>query len=88
MNAKKFARLSITLTLVLLILVAVVQITIDPLFQYHQPWFGLKPVVTDERYQNAGIAKDFDYENENRRRHRRHEARNGRAQGRARRSGR
>ena len=63
MNAKRFARLSISLTLVLLILVAAVQIAIDPLFQYHQPWFGLKPVVTDERYQNAGIAKNFDYEN-------------------------
>lgn len=63
MNAKRFARLSISLTLVLLILVAAVQIAIDPLFQYHQPWFGLKPVVTDERYQNAGVAKTFDYEN-------------------------
>ena len=63
MNAKRFARLSTSLTLVLLMLVAALQIAIDPLFQYHQPWFGLKPVVTDERYQNAGIAKDFDYEN-------------------------
>ena len=63
MNAKRFARLSISLTLVLLILVAAVQIAIDPLFQYHQPLFGLKPVVTDERYQNAGVAKTFDYDN-------------------------
>lgn len=63
MNAKRFARLSISLTLIMLILVAAVQIAIDPLFQYHQPWFGLKPVVTVERYQNSGIAKNFDYEN-------------------------
>ena len=59
MNAKRFAKLSISLTLVMLILVAAVQIAIDPLFQYHQPWFGLKPVVTNERYQNPGIAKTF-----------------------------
>lgn len=63
MNAKRFARLSISLTLIKLIFVAAVQIAIDPLFQYHQPLFGLKPVVTDERYQNAGVAKTFDYEN-------------------------
>ena len=63
MNAKRFARLSTSLTLVLLMLVAALQIAIDPLFQYHQLWFGLKPVVTDERYQNAGVAKTFDYEN-------------------------
>ena len=63
MNGKKFAKFSISFTLVLLILVGVFHIAIDPLFQYHQPWFGLKPVVTDERYQNAGIAKTFDFEN-------------------------
>ena len=63
MNAKKFARLSISLTLVLLILVAAAQIAIDPLFQYHTPWFGLKPVITNERYQNAGVAKNFDFDN-------------------------
>lgn len=63
MNGKKYAKFSITLTLVLLILVVTLQISIDPLYQYHKPWFGLKPVVTDERYHNAGIAKNFDYEN-------------------------
>lgn len=63
MNAKRFARLSVSLVLVLLIFVAAITIAIDPLFQYHKPWFGLKPVVTNERYQNAGVAKTFDYEN-------------------------
>ena len=63
MNAKRFAKLSISLTLVMLILVAAVQIAIDPLFQYHQPLFGLKPVVTDERYQIAGMAKNFEFDN-------------------------
>ena len=63
MNGKRFARLSISMTLALLILVGTLQITIDPLFQYHKPWFGLEPVITDERYQNAGVAKNFDYNN-------------------------
>ena len=63
MNGKRFVKLSVSFTLVLLLLVGVSQITIDPLFQYHKPWFGLKPVVTDERYHNAGIAKTFDYDN-------------------------
>ena len=63
MNGKKFAKFSISLTLALLILAGALQITIDPLFQYHQPWFGLKPVVTNERYQVAGMAKQFVSEN-------------------------
>lgn len=63
MNSKRFIRLSLCLTLILLILTASVQIAIDPLFQYHKPWFGMMPVVEDERYQNAGIAKNFDYDN-------------------------
>ena len=63
MNSKRFIRLSLCLTLVLLILVAVIQIAVDPLFQYHKPWFGMEPVITDERYQNAGIARNFDFDN-------------------------
>ena len=63
MNSKRFIRLSLCLTLVLLILVAVIQIAVDPLFQYHKPWFGMEPFVKKERYQDAGIAKSFDFEN-------------------------
>lgn len=63
MNSKRFIRFSLCLTLILLIMVASIQIAIDPLFQYHKPWFGLEPVITDERYQVAGMAKNFDYNN-------------------------
>ena len=63
MNSKRFIRLSLCLTLVLLILAASVQIVIDPLFQYHKPWLGMEPVITDERYQNAGIGRNFDFDN-------------------------
>ena len=63
MNSKRFIRLSLCLTLILLILVAGVQIAVDPLFQYHTPWFGMKPVIINDRYQNAGVAKNFDFDN-------------------------
>lgn len=63
MKGKKFAKFSISLTLVLLLLVGAFQVVIDPLFQYHKLWFGLKADVLNERYQSSGIAKTFDYEN-------------------------
>ena len=63
MNSKRFIRLSLCLTLVLLFLAGTMQVVIDPLFQYHKPWFGMEPVVTDERYQVAGMAKSFEYDN-------------------------
>lgn len=63
MNSKRFIRLSLCLTLILLFLTASFQIAIDPLFQYHKPWFGLKFVVADERYINAGVAKNSIFDN-------------------------
>lgn len=29
---------------------------VDPFFHYHMPWFGMKPVVNNEVYQNPGLA--------------------------------
>ncbi len=46
-----------------MIAVGGINILFDPLFIYHKPWFGLEPVIANERYQNAGIAKNFDYDN-------------------------
>ena len=63
MTGKKFARITLILTAVLLSSVATVNILIDPLFQYHKPWFGMKSVITNERYQNAGVIKNFDFDN-------------------------
>lgn len=63
MSGKIFVRLTIILTASLLAFVAVVNIAVDPLFQYHKPWFGLEPVIENERYQNAGIIKHFDFDN-------------------------
>ena len=63
MSGKKFVRISLILTAAFLVLIAVVNIAVDPLFQYHKPWFGLEPVITNERYQNAGVIKHFDFDN-------------------------
>lgn len=63
MNSKKMVIATLSLLLCALLVVGTVNFAIDPLFQYHKPWFGLKPVVTNERYQNAGIAKNFDFNN-------------------------
>lgn len=63
MSGKKFVRLSLILTAAMLTFITAVNIVIDPLFQYHKPWFGMEPVITNERYQNAGVIKHFDFDN-------------------------
>lgn len=63
MKSKKYIRLITSLLLVLLTLTAMLNIVVDPLFLYHKPLLDMQPVITDERYQNAGIAKTFDFEN-------------------------
>jgi len=63
MKSKSFVITTISLMLAALISIGCINIIIDPLFQYHKPWFGLEPAITNERYQNAGIAKNFDFDN-------------------------
>lgn len=63
MTSKTYIKAALSILLVMLMLTAVLQIAVDPLFQYHTPWFGLKPVITNERYQNAGVARTFDFKN-------------------------
>lgn len=63
MKSKTFILSAVSLVLVALLAVSGITIAIDPLFIYHKPWFGLEPVITSERYQNAGVAKNFDFDN-------------------------
>lgn len=63
MKPKTFILSVISLVLAALIGIGGITIIIDPLFIYHKPLFGLEPVITNERYQNAGIAKKFDFDN-------------------------
>ncbi|MEG0960204.1 MAG: hypothetical protein RSC93_07330 [Erysipelotrichaceae bacterium] len=59
---KKFIIKLISLIVILLILISGSIIILDPFYQYHKPLFGLKPIFNNERYQNPGIAKNFDYD--------------------------
>lgn len=63
MNSKKMVIATFSLLLSALLIMGTINFAIDPLFQYHKPWFGLNANVIDERYQNAGIAKNFEFEN-------------------------
>ncbi len=63
MTAKKIIISTFALLLSALILIGTVNFCIDPLFQYHKPWFNMEPCITNERYQNAGVAKNLDFEN-------------------------
>lgn len=63
MNSKKTIIATFSLLLCALLVMGTINVVIDPLFQYHKPWFGLEANVIDERYQNAGVAKNFDFEN-------------------------
>lgn len=63
MTGKKFMISALSILLACLLLTAGLQIAVDPLFQYHTPWFGMRPVLTDETYQYAGVAKTFEYDN-------------------------
>lgn len=63
MNNKKMITVTFSLLLCALTIVGSINFAIDPLFQYHKPWFGLEANINNARYQGAGIAKNFDFEN-------------------------
>lgn len=63
MNNSTFIKTTLGLFAFLLITFAGFTFAVDPLYQYHQPWFGMALSVTSERYQNPGIAKNFDFDN-------------------------
>lgn len=45
-----------------LLMIALLVIIVDPLFHYHAPLKGMSYSLYDERYQNNGIVKHFDYD--------------------------
>lgn len=59
---QKFIKRTLLGALSLLLCWAVMIGVIDPFFHYHKPWFGMEPLVEDERYQNPGIAAHFPYD--------------------------
>jgi len=61
---KKYVKNTVRILVAILILVLAFMIVVDPLFQYHYPWFGMEPVISaDAQYYVAGMAKNFDYNN-------------------------
>lgn len=57
---KKFCIQAISLIIIALALIAIFTVIVDPLFQYHKPFFNV--YIVSERYQNPGILKNFDYD--------------------------
>lgn len=60
--SKKYIAAFGIVTVAGLMLAILLIILTDPFFHYHMPWFGLKPVVNNERYQNPGLAKHASYD--------------------------
>ena len=61
-DAKKFNILAIALTFLFISCMALVIIIIDPYFHYHAPISGLAYKFLEERYQNNGIVRHFEYD--------------------------
>lgn len=62
MGVKKFNIIVITGTMICLILFALSVIIIDPYFHYHAPIEGHSYRIGNERYQNNGIVRHFEYD--------------------------
>ena len=54
-------RASLSSLLCVLVLAIIVNVVIDPFFQYHKPLNDLSYAYEDVMYQSAGIIKNFDY---------------------------
>ncbi|MCR5303632.1 MAG: hypothetical protein K6E33_03645 [Lachnospiraceae bacterium] len=54
---------SVVITIgVVLVLIVVAVVIVDPFFHFHKPIDGLSYILDDERYQNDGITRHFDYD--------------------------
>jgi len=62
MSAKTWNVFVITGMFVLLGMLGVFTAVIDPFFHYHKPLSGMEYPMKDERYQNDGIARWFEYD--------------------------
>ena len=62
MSYRRYLKLLLGSLIAGLALWAAAMLLIDPYFHYHKPWFGMQPVITDNRSQNPGMARHFDYD--------------------------
>ena len=61
-NSKKWVTNTTLMLLFMLLFVVAVNIFIDPYFHYHAPVNEISYRIYDQRYQNDGILKHFDYD--------------------------
>ena len=62
MKSRKWTLICLLAAGLILALAAAVTALIDPLFHFHAPLEGLSYAIYDERYQNDGIVRHFDYD--------------------------
>ncbi len=62
MKAASWNKLVLVSTVIILLSFAAITIGIDPYFHYHQPLESMRYDLSNERYQNDGIVKNFDYD--------------------------
>lgn len=62
MKAKNWNTLVIGMTVCLLLALALATVVIDPFLHYHKPLSSLEYPLKDERYQNDGIARHYEYD--------------------------
>ena len=61
-SSKKWMISFICIFLTILIVVGAFMVVVDPYFHYHKPIEGLQYSLQNERYQNNGIVKHFEYD--------------------------
>lgn len=61
-TSKKYIITSIILLIMILVVLAGLIIIIDPYFHYHKPLKGIAYTLNNQRYQNDGIVKHFEYD--------------------------
>ena len=62
MNSKNYIRVYLVTLLSLILLFSGIVIYTDPYFHYHKPQDNLDYVLGNQRYQNNGISKHFEYD--------------------------
>ena len=61
MANKRFFIATVSIFLVLICIMGGLTVFVDPLFHYHSPVDGISYPLSNQRYQNYGIVKQFDY---------------------------
>ena len=62
MKSKKWTLICLLTAGLILALAAALTAVVDPLFHFHAPLEGMSYAIYDERYQNDGIVRHFDYD--------------------------